>query len=292
LVQEGQAFTLYLGHSSAEGFYGGRVPYLDREDWARLKIARGPGVFATFGCNGCQLSGPNGEGYGVAAVRNPDGPVAVLGSHGVCFAAMVELAADGLFESLFRGSPPERLGDAWLRLKESLAKKKADPLTFPLLDAVDGDGRIPLADQRLEHLEMFVLLGDPALRLPVLRSDVRLALDGKPGPGETVTVRGEAPERLAGARVLLTLERLPGSEPADLQPLPAKGAERDRVMLANHERANDFILASREVQIQDGRFEARLELPKKLPWPKLVLRAYVANDRDEGQGVLPISVAR
>ena len=34
-----------------------------------------------------------------------------------------------------------------------------------MLDAVDGDSAIPQATQRLEHLEMFTLLGDPALKL-------------------------------------------------------------------------------------------------------------------------------
>ncbi|HJT78915.1 MAG TPA: C25 family cysteine peptidase, partial [Gemmataceae bacterium] len=150
LVQAGAAFTVYLGHSSAEGFYAAGARYLDRDDWARLHMARGPGIFITFGCNGCQLCGRNGEGYGVAAVRNPGGPVAAVGSHGICFAAMVELAGDGLFKSLFAARPPQRLGDAYLRLKENLAHGKIDPLSFRLLDAVDGDSRIPLADQRLE----------------------------------------------------------------------------------------------------------------------------------------------
>src|SRR5262249_20672666 len=110
-VEQGQAFTLYLGHSSAEGLYGGSsAPFLDRDDWAKLAIPRGAGVFVTFGCNGCQLRGQDGEGYGVAAVRNPRGPVAVLGAHGICFAAMVQLAADGLFQKTLQGALPARLG--------------------------------------------------------------------------------------------------------------------------------------------------------------------------------------
>ena len=102
-VEDGEAWTLYLGHSNADGLWGGGAHYLDRDDWAKLKIKRGAGVFATFGCNGCQLIGKRGEGYGVAAMRNPDGPVAVIGSHGICFAAMVQLATDGLISSTFAG---------------------------------------------------------------------------------------------------------------------------------------------------------------------------------------------
>jgi hypothetical protein len=292
LVQGGQAFTVYLGHSNAEGLWAGRARFLDRDDWATLKIARGPGVFATFGCNGCQLTGQNGEGYGVAAVRNPDGPVAVTGSHGICFAAMVELASEGFFETLFAAQPPERLGDAFLRLKSNLASGKIDAFTFKLLDAVDGDSRIPLADQRREHLEMFLLLGDPALKLPLLPLDVKLSGPSKISAGEPLTVQGELPERLAGAAVRLTLERPASSEPADLQPLPATGEERDRVMLANHERANRFVLASREVTAAGRGFEARLEVPARLPWPRVLVRAYACTDRGEALGVLTVEPAK
>ncbi len=109
-VEDGEAWTLYLGHSNADGLWSGRAHYLDRADWAKLKIRRGAGVFATFGCEGCQLIGKRGEGYGVAAMRNPNGPVAVIGSTGICFAAMVQLATDGLIESTFSGKTPERLG--------------------------------------------------------------------------------------------------------------------------------------------------------------------------------------
>jgi hypothetical protein len=192
-VEEGQAFTLYLGHSSAEGLYAGEAPFLDRTDWARLKIARGAGAFVTFGCNGCQLKGQGGEGYGVAAFRNPDGPVAVLGSHGICFAAMVQLAADGLFERCFTGRLPERLGAGWLALEAGLARGKIDALTYRLLDGVDGDPNIPQPAQRQEHLEMFVLLGDPALRLPAVPQDVDVQAVGGVAPGQPLTVRGARP---------------------------------------------------------------------------------------------------
>ena len=37
-VEGGEAWTLYLGHSNAEGLWGGGAPYLDRDDWATLKI--------------------------------------------------------------------------------------------------------------------------------------------------------------------------------------------------------------------------------------------------------------
>lgn len=290
-VQGGQALTLYLGHSGPEGLWGDQARFLDRQDWSKLRIPRGSGVFATFGCLGCQLAGKDGEGYGVDAVRNPHGPVAVLGSHGICFAAMVNLAADGLFESLLAGTPPERLGDCWLKVQEGLAKGPINALTFKLLDAVDGDSTIPEATQRKEHVEMFVLLGDPALKLPKVMKDIGLTCDGPAKPQAALRVTGTAPARLEGARVRLTLERPLTSEPPDLAALPKEaGPQRDKIMRANHERANRFVLHSVEATVKDGKFTAKLDMPAMLPWPNLLLRAYAANAQEEGIGLLRIAV--
>jgi Peptidase family C25 len=290
-VEDGQAWTLYLGHSNAEGLWGGGAPYLDRSDWATLKIARGPGVFATFGCNGCQLKGDHGEGYGIAAIRNPDGPVAVIGSHGICFAAMVQLATDGLFESTFAGKRRERLGEAWLAIKRGVAKGKIDDLTFTMLDAVDGDSSIPQATQRLEHLEMFTLLGDPALKLAATPAELTLKNEGQAAPGATLAIHGTAPARLNGATVHVVAERPVGSTPTDLEPLPKEpGPERDKAVMRNHERANRFAVAAAEATVKDGRFDARLELPAKLPWERLNVRAYAATETQEALGVLTLDV--
>jgi hypothetical protein len=290
-VQGGQAFILYLGHSNARGFWGGDARFLDGDDWAKLTIRRGSGVLASFGCNGCQLRGADGDGYGVAALRNPRGPVAVLGAHGVCFAAMVQLAGDGMFRAGFADECPERLGAIWLGLKSGLAKGKIDDITYNLLDTVDGDKNIPQAVQRQEHLEMFVLLGDPALRLPMLPADIQLRTSGEIGAGKTLVVRGEVPERLAGAKVRLTLERPPSSQPEGLALVPKKlGPERDRVLLANHERANRFTLISQEAALRGRQFEERFALPADLGWPRLILRAYASTERAEGVGVLVLPV--
>jgi hypothetical protein len=290
-VGAGQALTLYLGHSNAEGFWANRTRFLDRDDWAKLTIRRGPGVFATFGCYGCALCGQEGEGYGVAAARNPAGPVAVVGSHGECFAAMVKLASESFTDSFLGPQPPARLGEAFLALKRGLAKGKIDPITFRLLDAVDGDSSIPQATQRKEHEEMFVLLGDPALRLPLLGRDVKLSADAPAAPGGRLVVKGTVPERLEGAKVQLTVERPRDSDPAEAVAVPKEAGEaRDRAQRRRHEAANEFVIGKAELTVKGGRFDAALDLPAKLPWRRLTVRAYAATDRQEGMGALVVPV--
>jgi hypothetical protein len=174
-----------------------------------------------------------------------------------------------------------------------VAKGKIDAVSFWLLDKADGDPSIPQPKQRLEHLEMFLLLGDPALRLPSIPADIKLTVTGKPEAGKSITVTGEAPERLGGAKVLVTLERPLSSEAKDLQALPNRpGEERAKTMLANHERANRFALEMRGATVKDGRFEAKFDLPAMLPWPRLLLRAYASTDQEEGLGVATLSVPK
>ena len=61
-----------------------RIPFMTREEWSALNIPRGQGVFFTCGWFACQLGGPDGEGYGLSAMRNPRGPVAVIDFESRC----------------------------------------------------------------------------------------------------------------------------------------------------------------------------------------------------------------
>ena len=90
----------------------------------------------------------------------------------------------------------------------------------------------------------------------------------------------------------LTLERTVNSVSEGLQTVPKSGAERDRIMLANHERANDFVLTKGEGIIKNGAFEVSLTAPMKMPWPRVILRAYAATERDEGMTVQTLRVRK
>ena len=292
-LREGQLFTLYLGHSSADGFWSGDARFLNREDWAQLKVRHGPGVFFSCGCFGCQLKGEDGEGYGLAAVRNPGGPVAVIGAHGESYGAMGQLAADGLLECLGRAEPPLRMADYWLAVKSGLAKGKMDPFIFWLYDQADGSmGKVAMDVQRQEHQEMWMLLGDPALRLPVCPPSIRMATKDNIAAGKEIEVTGVLPPEFARAAVKLNLERPTGSMAIELEPLPKDAAKAGLVMLANHEKANTVVLATAEVQSLDGRFRWSVKLPENLPWSRVTVRATAVTETKMAIGVLVLPVGK
>ena len=62
---------------------------------------------------------------------------------------------------------PATVGEWWTTIQSAIASEPMSPFTFALFDHIDGSsGRTSLEDQRKEHLEMWWLLGDPAMRMP------------------------------------------------------------------------------------------------------------------------------
>lgn len=289
-LESGPAVTVFLGHSHAAGFWGTRVGgaytvQFTREEWGRLVVGNGGGLLASFGCNGAQLSGRDGEGYGLYAVRNPRGPVAVIGSHGVCWANMSMLCSDALMGYLPSARRSLRLGELWLAMKRHLAEGEISPIVYHALDAVDGDPHTPPDVQRREHQEMFLLLGDPALRLPAAGHEIPLRLTTR--EGGRVAVSGTVPEALAGASGHARLERAPVSPPRGVQPLtpelsPEEAAAR---RLANFHQANAFILQEAPLTLDGREFSAELTLPEAAAREQLLVRVYLVKGAVEGMGV-------
>jgi hypothetical protein len=68
-LQDGDMFSVYLGHSGAAGL-GLDTRFMPCGDWASLSITQGRRAFFTVGCFACQSNG-EGDGYGLAAMLNP-----------------------------------------------------------------------------------------------------------------------------------------------------------------------------------------------------------------------------
>ena len=294
-LDKGQLLTVYVGHSAPSGFWfqGWSGPYFSRRDWARIKLPAARGLFVTVGCWGARYDATDGESYGLAAMRNPDGPVAVIGSDWIDYAAMAMMLTEGLLTNLPNGMQDKTLGTLWLEMKRHLAAGPLDPLTFRMLDAVDGDPNVPPEVQRPEHLEMFQLLGDPALVLPAVGHAIEIACAEKVSAGQTLVVRCDVPRALEGARGRVVVERRLTSMPLGLEPVPDEdGAEQAATIRENHRLANTFELCGTDVQVQEGKVEARLVLPDALPWTELLVRVWLAGKGNEGLGTRLVQVER
>jgi hypothetical protein len=292
---EGNLFTIYLGHSYAAGL-GMDGKFVTRADWARLSIPQGAGPFFTCGCFACQ-SDANGDGYGLAAMRNPAGPVAVIGATGDSHGVAGKLAAEGLLGCLRQPPFPSRLGDHWLGVAAGLARGKMDESLFALLDMADGSGgKMPLATQRREHLEMWLLLGDPALRMPLPPVSISIHAPQTISAGKDAEVSGLLPDGLKGAMVRVSLERPLNSMPAVLAELPTNTrtnrTARERAFMARHQSANSFVVTTAEARASGTHFAASLKAPASLPWSNVVVRASAVLSNETGMGVVAVPVKR
>jgi len=290
---EGNLFSVFLGHSYAAGL-GLDGKFLTRADWAALSIPKGAGPLFTCGCFALQSSS-QGDGYGLTAMRNPAGPVAIVGATGETYSMAGLLAVKGLLACVREPPFPSRLGDYWLGVGAGLARGKLDEATFALLDLADGSGgKVPLAIQRREHLEMWMLLGDPALRMPVMPQDVSLRVTGPIGAGQQLAVSGLLPDRLKGAAVHLSLARPLDSVPTSLEALAPNSATnrdaRERAFIARHQSANSFVLATAEAKASGNHFVASLAAPANLGWSNLVLRASAALSNEVGLAATSVPV--
>ena len=142
---------------------------------------------------------------------------------------------------------------------------------------------------------MWMLLGDPALRLLIPPLDISLEVAGPVAAGRKITVNGVLPGRLVGATVRVSIERPLASVPVDLENLPAESPDnrsaRERAAVDNHERANNVVLATAEARLNGNRFTCPVELPPRLPWSHVVIRAYAATKNESALGVITLPVS-
>jgi hypothetical protein len=296
LLLQGQTFTFYAGHSSRDGFWSGGTRFLDRQDFARLNLPHGAGVFMSCSCDACQFD-PLGrldrDGFALTAMRNPAGLVAVIGSTGESYGAAGVLAFRGMVKSLTGPQLPDRLGGCWLNVANGIANEPLDFLTFTLYDYGDGGGgKIPLATQRLEHLQMWTLLGDPALKLPDVAPELTLRCPTVTTPGATITITGTLPKNLPNARIRLTLERPPGGQPTDLLPVPTAGPDRERALFDNFAKSQNPVLATLQLAPTSNTFQAALQVPAEVPGDHVIIRAVATHGDSEELGVCRVNVLR
>jgi hypothetical protein len=252
----------YMGHSGPDGAVSGNSVFLTNDDWRALPPdGPRPGLFLTCGCYSCELA-PQVEPYGFTAIRSPGGPPAVIGSHGETWASMGYLAAAGLIDRLTEEPAPVRVGSLWLGVQQGLSKGKISAATFAMLDMADGtQGKVPLAQQRQEHLESWMLLGDPAMPLlpPVL--PIRINPPDAPVAGKPFRVSGSLPATLAGDSVRIHIE----THPAAVRKLPGTAGK-------DGPKIQSVVVASADAVSVGTEFSANVELPEALPAGPWIVR--------------------
>ncbi len=268
-IRRGAFLAVYTGHGYLDALenvtWGDRArSILNQEDAARMACGARCPILLLAACH----TGDFGHGTSLAEVvlRTPDGPPAVLAATDVSHPYANALLALKVTR-LLTGGHVSTVGEAFLESLITLGLPDSRPL-LRLERLVDllwsyEDRKEVLDDNR----RMYVLLGDPALRVPRPGREILLRacrLDRR-----SVTACGFA----AGSGRIRVELRWPRFHLAGAS-LPADDPES---ALRRWEAANDDLLAAQEIPTPSGYFAVRFALPDGWWNPGLVIRALTAD---------------
>jgi hypothetical protein len=140
---------------------------------------------------------------------------------------------------------------------------------------------------------MWTLLGDPALRLPLLPLTISMKATCPVNPAARLNIEGTLPEELAGAKVRVSLERAIGARPGDWQALPEPSsdgtAERGRIAAENNRKVNSRTVSTATATAQGRSFACSLDVPGNLAVSTVVVRAFAETGSEIAEGVLKLA---
>lgn len=215
-LQEGCLFWVYVGHGQQRELDrlqlpGGELPILNTEDVAKLKLQPQWPIAVMLACHTGAFDLPH-DCLAEEMLRAEGGPVAVYAGSRVTMPYAMAVMGTEMLDEVFQHKSPT-LGDVVLQAKRRMAtplKEEADPAKISnrqMLDALAAvlspDASL-LEEERVEHLQLFNLLGDPLLRLP-RPLPVTVKWVGEPVSGSKLQITGQA--ELAGKCVLELVAR-------------------------------------------------------------------------------------
>jgi hypothetical protein len=293
-LNEGSLFWVYIGHGEQRAVDvlrvpGGAYPILSSPDARLLACRHGAPIACFLSCYSGAFDQPN-DCLAEEMLRGPGGPVAVLcGTRMTMPCGMAVLGAE-LLDEFFHGRPAT-LGELIVAAKRNTMQTKANSRHRAALDAVANTFAWATGSdaqaERLEHLDLFHLLGDPLLRLPHPQP-VELDVCPTALAGESIDILGTSP--IAGA---CTIELVVRRDRLAFEP-PARGQFDPRQMAdyaAVYARANEPRLAAARLDRVDGPFSARLNVPAEARGACHV-RVFVEGQRGCAVGAADVQLSR
>ena len=268
-LDEGTLFWVYIGHGYNLGLdyvyapRGRHYPILDLPDVDALHCSHGRPIALFMSCYAGAIDARQGC-LAEAMLRAPGGPVAVLAGTRVTMPYAMTVMATSLTDDIFVKHCPT-LGEAILHAKQAMLRGPAAGdrrrAMLDMIAAAVSPAPAQLAAERAEHVLMFNLIGDPLLRL---RHPLPIALAGpeKVAAGESIRLSGRCPVDGHGTLELVVRRNRLLVERPDRAEYPTSDAGFAAIQ-ETYGRANQRRLSTVDVEVRDGLFTARLDVPRQ-----------------------------
>jgi hypothetical protein len=287
-LNEGSLFWVYIGHGQRRSVDllrtpAGTYPILSSPDAEHLDCRHGAPIACFLACYAGAFDQQR-DCLAEEMLRAEHGPVAIIcGSRVTLPYAMATLGAE-LLDQCFR-KRPATVGDALVEAK----RQSVGPPNTPLRTALDATAKAlwpagaDLEAERLEHLDLFHLLGDPLLRLPYPRQ-LEVRVQPTAVAGGRMEVRGNSPVGGAGTvELVVRRDRLTFQPPPRGQFDPRALAQYAEV----YERANEPRLVSQRLDLVEGVFHTELDVPDEARGACHV-RVFVEGTKDCAAGAADV----
>jgi hypothetical protein len=259
-LNAGSLYFTYVGHGWWNGFddlrvEGRRYPILKSEHVTQVDINGTRPAMFVIACTTALHDDPAIRSVGERLMDRWNGPLAYFGSTRVCHPVWNSILGRQLAIESF-AAPGRRLGEiieTAVRLSHAKPDPKATDLESTNRRAIEGIAASMLRNTKVdidrlkdEGASMYVLLGDPALKLPYPKEDLTVAAE-RTAQGVSVTVTGPIPD---GTEVFAAVE-VPRTTTLALERDTAWSPEE--TMRRRHARSNDKSLASANAIAKGGR---------------------------------------
>jgi len=278
-LNEGALFWVYIGHG--HNLYVDQVetpdqkkyPILTTKDVPDLKCGSGHPIAIFLACYTGRFDAPV-DCLSEEMLRSPGGPVAIYSATRVTMPYAMTVMGGEMMKAYFVEKVPT-IGELVLHAKRQMVLADRSTGTAKSLDtlALTLNKLSPdLKAERLEHVQMYELFGDPLLKLSH-PNDVVVDPLSTAKAGDKLIIKGTSP--LSGKCVVELVsprDKLHFTPPLrkDFSPVEAVFTE----IQETYEKANQPVLASKALEVKRGTFEAELTIPESMKG-KGHIRVYV-----------------
>ena len=313
-MSEGCLFWCYIGHGAPHGLDyvhvpGNGFPIMNCQDCKRLNCTHCGPIALFLACYTGAFDNPK-DCLAEDLLRTEGGPVAIIAASREAMPYGMAVLGQELMDECFRRHR-ETVGELLLKAKQNsvsftrqfgfrrlvtdgIASAVANS-PFVRAASIEGNSAylspspVSLEAERMEHLQLMNLIGDPLLRIRYPR-EVAIKAPAQANPGDKIEVRGTCAVdgpcevELICRRDLLRFT--PRERAAYKSEDPAQAAD----FKTSYARANDTRWAVQPAVVKDGRLQLTLEIPAAARGPCHV-RVFVQGEKDFAIGTSDIEIA-
>jgi len=293
-INEGALMVTYVGHGSTGGFAsldwnGTSYPILDTGELDKIDVVHKLPILLFVACSTGSFD--TGESISEQIIDLADGPDAVLSStevsHPVANAIFIYE-----FSRVVARERETTVGEAFVAAKDAIINHD-DELRQTIAN-IAGFLFTAAELQALErnHLHMYTLFGDPAMKIayPALDATVDVLTDPVTAGGDLevhATFTG-----LGTGDAVVTLESSRSVILGAIQDVPADGEPtRDDVIEANYATANNKIVAEKSVTHSEGEVTTTLAVPAGLAAGDYYVKVYADDGTSDAIGSAAIAIS-